>query len=146
MTKRTFSLAAILSAAALTSGVLLASINPADASPCGFARNQDTTATTSGDSPTLSATQSDFNRSDINKIGIIGAGMAAVAGLFVIGMAYRLRRAEQEADTFIAEVSQEDAFIVPSFSIPIPPEALSTSTDEQETSDSTAQKDLTPVS
>jgi hypothetical protein len=78
-------------------------------------------------------------------MGIIGAGMAAVAGLFVAGMVYKVRRADQEVDTVVAEVPQDDSLETTSFPIPIPPEALSDSTSEQKISDSTAEKDLTLV-
>jgi hypothetical protein len=80
-----------------------------------------------------------------NNMGIIGAGMAAVAGLFIAGMVYKVRRAGQEVDTVVAEVPQDDSLETTSFPIPIPQEALSDSTSEQKISDSTAEKDLTLV-
>jgi hypothetical protein len=146
--KKSFSLAAILTAAALTSGVMLASLNPAQASPCPFRKDKGINPTTvGGEAPSLSSTRLDSDNADTNNnnMGIIGAGMAAVAGLFVAGMVYKARRAGQQADTVVAEVPQEESFEATSFPIPIPPEALSASTSEQENSDSTADKDLTLV-
>lgn len=147
MIKKPFALAAILTAATLSGSVFLASMNPAQAGPCPFRRDKGSTpSTVGGDAPTLSSTQLDDSRdTNNNNMGIIGAGMAAVAGLFIAGMVYKVRRAGQEVDTVVAELPQEDSLETTSFPIPIPPEAVSDSTSEQEISDSTAKKNLTLV-
>lgn len=147
MIKKPFALAAIVTAATLSGGVFLASMNPAQAGPCPFRRdNGSTPSTIGGDAPTLSSTElDDSTDTNNNTMGIIGAGMAAVAGLFIAGMVYKVRRAGQEVDTVVAEVPQENSLETTSFPIPIPPEALSDSTSEQEISDSTVKKNLTLV-
>ncbi len=132
--KRFFSIAAILGAAALTGSVMLASTTVAQ--PCPFSKNKGITTTTSGDSPTLSSTNT-----NTNNLGIVGAGVAAVAGLFVVGIVYKVRRAGQEANAALAEFRQEESLEAASFPIPIPSEALFGSTSEPEISDPTSEKD-----
>lgn len=144
MVKRSFSVALILSAATLTSGVLFASMNPAQALPCPFAKNNDFT-TTSENTPPVRSTQVDTDSTDTNNMGIIGGGIAAVVGLAIAGIAYKVRLAGQKAEAFMADVSQEETFSAINFPIPVSPEVLSASTSQQESSDTTVKKDLTLV-
>ncbi len=138
MMKRSFSLAAIISVAALSSGALFASVNPAQA--CILSKNSGA-VTKRSDNPSAPASM------QLNpiKMGIVGAGIAAAAGLVAVGMAYKARRTGQQSDTVVAEVPQEEVLDATSFPIPVPPEALGASTSEQETANSTADKDLTLV-
>jgi hypothetical protein len=71
--------------------------------------------------------------------------MAAVAGLFGAGIVYKVRRAGQEADTALAEIPQEEFLDAIAFPISVPSDALVASISEQDTVDSTAEKDLTLV-
>lgn len=144
--KKSFVLAAIVSAAAVTGSVLLTSMNPAGAIPCGLFKNKGATTTTANDAPTLSATKLDSNEMDTKKMGFLGAGagLAAVAGLLAAGMVYKARRTRQEAEAAVAEIAQDESLEVSSFSIPVHPELLCVSTSEQDSSDA-ADKDLTLV-
>lgn len=139
--KKSFAVAAILSTACL-----FASVNPASAGPCMFGKDKGITPRNE-DSLTSPTTQLDTNQVDSNhnKLGILGIGMAAVAGLFGAGIVYKVRRAGQEADTALAEIPQEEFLDAIAFPISVPSDVLVASISEQDTVDSTAEKDLTLV-
>lgn len=139
--KKSFAVAAILSTACL-----FASVNPASAGPCIFGKDKGITPRNE-DSLTSPATQLDTNQVNAsdNNLGILGIGMAAVAGLFGAGIVYKVRRAGQEADTALAEIPQEEFLDAIAFPISVPSDALVASISEQDTVDSTADKDLTLV-
>lgn len=94
-------------AATVTSGVLLSS---AHAVACPFSQLGPKATNTAGGAP-LSSQQFDFN-----KLGIVGAGAAAVLAVGAIA----LRRASQATP-------EADDFAVSTFAIPVPPEALTPS-------------------
>ena len=139
--KKSFAVAAILSTACL-----FASVNAASAGPCMFGKDKGITPRNE-DSLTSPATQLDTNQVNAsdNNLGILGIGMAAVAGLFGAGIVYKVRRAGQEADTALAEIPQEEFLDAIAFPISVPSDALVASISEQDTVDSTADKDLTLV-
>lgn len=134
--KAHISLAALISTAALTGGVLFASMSPTHASPCPFSKAKGATSLTSSDFPSLFS-----KKLDLNTMGIAGAGIATVAGLFAAGMAYKSRYATT-ADVVLSEVPIEHPE-VPSdansdeFLYPPTPEAASFA--------SNADRDLTAV-
>jgi hypothetical protein len=144
MKKQSSSLAVILAVAALTSGVMLATTNSAHT--CVLGKGKGTRLGVSGNSPTQASAQVKPDDTSNNKLGIIGGGLAAIASLLVVGVAYKARRAGQEADKFLAELPQDGPWETTSWSIPIPPEELCESISEQEASDSSKpEKDLTLV-
>ncbi|HEY9634085.1 MAG TPA: hypothetical protein V6D14_11790 [Coleofasciculaceae cyanobacterium] len=143
MKKQSFPLAAIISAAVLVSGITLVTTNSAHA--CPFGKNKGIKAGSSGNSPTLTSRQLNSENSNINKLEIIGGGLAALAGVLVVGMVYKARRAGQEADKFLAGLPQEASFEATSWQSSIPLEELCESKSEQETADSKPEKDLTLV-
>lgn len=133
--KPNFSLAAILSTAAL-SGLLLASFNPASASGCPFSKGKGTTAITSGDSSNLLS-----KKLDLNNMGIAGAGIGTVAGIVAAGIVYQVRRSRL-AKASVADVpveQPEDSFAATS------DEFLNATTSEENVSVSKPDRDLTLV-
>lgn len=143
MIKQTFSLPALLSAAALTSGVVLASIHSAQA--CFLSKNKGTTTTTLDKSPTLISKQSNSNAIDTKKLGIIGGSAAAIAGLSVAGVIYKGRHTAQSVDDAIAQEPQEVTLVENEFSMPVTLEADTSAHPEVEMAESTPDKDLTLV-
>jgi hypothetical protein len=143
MMKKPFSLATILATATLTSGVMLVSMNAAQA--CYFGKNKGLTSPSSGNSPTFPFRQSNSDNTNIIKMGLIGVGITALGGLLMVGVVYKVRRAGQEANKALAEGPLEEFFEPDSFPIVISPKTLSASICEQETSESTNEKDLTLV-
>ncbi len=143
MIKRSFSLPALLSAAALTSGVVLASIHSAQA--CFLSKNKGTSTTSLDKSPTLISNKSNSNAIDTKKLGIIGGSAAAIAGLSVAGVVYKGRRTAQTVSDAIAENSQELTLVENEFSIPVTLEADICDHPEVEMAESTPDKDLTLV-
>lgn len=94
--KRNVSIASIVSAAAISGGVLLISIAPSQAFGCPF-KNKGIN-TSESVSPTLLS-----NKLDWTKMAIAGAGIATLGGLFAAGKAYKARLAAK-TDTVLAEV------------------------------------------
>ncbi|MBR8828489.1 MAG: hypothetical protein DSM107014_11420 [Gomphosphaeria aponina SAG 52.96 = DSM 107014] len=105
----------ILSATALTSGLLLGSINEATA--CSHLKNIGATDATNF--PNLNLDQLDFNKIAAIALG----GVTAVAA----GLLLTRRHEEQKTAT-----TQEDVFALSSFPIHIPPEALSSTTADED--------------
>lgn len=135
--KLNVSLAAI-STAAVMSGVLLSVMSPTQASACPFSKYKGTTAAT-GDSPNSSFISKPF---DFNKMGIAGAGIAGVAGIFAAGMVYKARRSRL-TDAAVAQVSIEPS----EFSSDTVEEVVLYAPNPEETvSTSTPDRDLTLVS
>lgn len=133
------SLAFSLSAIALTSTVAIATASSARA--CIFSKNSGTAPEATGDSLTLSTTETNPTRADIGKMGAIGAS-AAVAGLLLAGMVYKARRADGKAELEATEVASEISLEeVEPFSIHVPAEALSKPSQVEAES----EKDLTLV-
>ncbi len=134
--KPNLSLAAILSTAAITGGVLLAAANPTQAFGCPFSKSKGTSVETSGTPSGLVA-----KKLNPTKLGIAAAGMASVAGLFAAGMAYKARRAGF-LDPVTGEVAPEES-LQDSSSIAIPQEALSSPSSEE--ASPTSDRELTAV-
>lgn len=128
--KANLSLAAILSATAITGGVLLAAANPTQAFGCPFSKSKGTSVETSG-APSGPVAK----KFDPTKLGIAAAGMASVAGLFAAGMAYKARRTGK-LQPVTGDVAPEDA-LQDSPAIAISQDALSapTSKDASPTGD-----------
>jgi|GEM_PF-1906561 hypothetical protein len=135
--KSNISLAAILSATAITGGVLLAAANPSQAFGCPFSKSKGTSVETSGAPSGLVA-----KKFDPTKLGIAAAGMASVAGLFAAGMAYKARRAGK-LDPDTGEVAPED-FLQETPSLAIPQEAFSSASSEE--ASPSGDRELTLVS
>ena len=113
----------ILSGSALAGGILLTALN-SSASPCFYSNSQKGTSITNN-SPGLIDKQS-----NLNNLGFLGMGLAAVAGLLVAGMVYKKRlERTTAADTIIPE---DEWFYSSSFSIPIYKEALSSTVSDEE--------------
>lgn len=145
MKKQSFSLASIFWTTALITGVTLATTSAAQAS--SWAINNDITAKTSGNSPTLPSTQLSSEHTSINTMKIIGTGgIAVAASLLVVGMVYKACRAGREANKFLAELPDAASLDLTSLPISIHSEELSASNSEQTKPDSTGDKDLTLVS
>ena len=93
-------LATALSTMAISSGILLSNIAPAEAFlGCGYNKAKGTNAVNSANSTSLIA-----NKLNFPKLAIAGAGIAAVAGLFAAGISYKSRLANQ-ADATTGEAS-----------------------------------------
>lgn len=107
-------LCGFLSFTALTSSVLIATVNPASA--CLFSQSQGDASPTDV-SPTLT---NQTSSPDLNTFGIIASGAAA---LLVLG---KLARAG------IAETKAEQASDQSAFTIAIPPEAMTTAKEAEE--------------
>ncbi|WP_017719959.1 hypothetical protein [Kamptonema formosum] len=122
--KAKLSLPAILSAATITGGVLLAAANPSQAFACPFSKFKGTSVQPSGTPSGLVA-----KKFDPTKLGIAAAGMASAAGLFAAGMAYRARRAGSLA-VLTDDAAPEDSVQDPS-SLAIPQEAFSAASSEE---------------
>jgi hypothetical protein len=133
MMKSKLALAAILSTATVTGSVLLASVNPAHALPCPFksksaANTTSLTSPTSGGSSGLVAKKTKFK-----KLAIAGAGIAAVGGLFTLGMAIKSRR-DQKTEPVLADVGQAELFETSTFPIVVPQDALTSSASKEDAS------------
>lgn len=112
----------MLSAAAITGGVLLAAANPTPAFGCPFGKSGGTSAAvTRSNLSSLSP-----KKQEPNKFGIAAASIASLAGLFAAGMAYKARRAGFfEPGT--GDIAPEDS-LQDSSSIAISQEAMSAPT------------------
>lgn len=138
------SLSAALSAAVVGT-VLSASL--AAASPCPYKNwSNPTDSVTSNDPSSLTDNQLSANKPDFNKLGIVGAGFAALFGLYAGGMVLKARFAKRQAPNF-AEASQSDAEIyaekpveLPTFSIVVPAEALASVSEDQESPEPTVTR------
>jgi hypothetical protein len=112
---------------AVVSTVLLASL--ASASPCIYGKSS-TSAADLGSNPSsgLTDNQLNSNKFDLNKLGIVGAGFAALFGLYAGSTVLKARFAKQTS----AEVPQSEAYVeLPTFPIIVPPEALASTEDEE---------------
>ena len=134
--KAHISLAALISTAALTGGVLLASMSPTHASPCPFSKAKGATSLTSVDFPTQFS-----KKLGLNPMAIAGAGIATVAGLFAAGIAYKSRYATT-ADVVLSEVPLEHPEVPSDANSD---EFLYPPTPEEASFSSTADRDLTAV-
>ena len=135
--KANLSLAAIVSATAITGGVLLAAANPTQAFACPFSKSGGTSAAvTPSNLSSLSP-----KKQEPNKFGIAAASIASLAGLFAAGMAYKARRAGSLA-ALTDDAAPEESLQEP-FSIAIPQEALSSPSSEE--ASPTADRELTAV-
>lgn len=83
----------------------------------------------SNNSPNLTVKQP-----DLNKIAIIGGTIATLAGLSVGGMALKTRLS-QSAKSVATDVPQAEPFTKSNFTIVVPPEALTSSSAIEETSE-----------
>lgn len=121
--KRSFS--ASLSTAALTAAVLLATAVPSVA--CPFADRLNSTDVGPSNPPPsgLTSNSINFNQPDLNKLGIVGAGLAALLGLYAGSTVLKARWAKsQPLASSVAEL--------PVFPIYVPAEALISKVDEAE--------------
>ncbi|MBW4494780.1 MAG: hypothetical protein KME26_17180 [Oscillatoria princeps RMCB-10] len=123
--KPNLSLAAIVSATAITGGVLLAAANPTQAFGCPFSKSGGTSAAvTRSNLSSLSP-----KKQEPNKFGIAAASIASLAGLFAAGMAYKARRTGKlQPET--GDVAPEDS-LQDSSSLAIPQEAFSSPSSEE---------------
>lgn len=93
-------LATALSTLAISSGILLSNIAPAEAIlGCGYNKTKGINTVNSANSPSLNADKLNFP-----KLAIAGTGIAAIAGLFAAGMSYKSRLAKADATSNV-EVS-----------------------------------------
>ena len=122
--KKSF-LAALVSSA-VASTVVLASAGLVQAT-CPFSKLKDISDPVTSNNPSSST----FKQQDSNKMGIAGAGIATLAGLFVGGMVLksRLTRGNESvpAEVSQAELPPEASFETSTFAIVVPPEALTSS-------------------
>lgn len=123
---------ALLATAVLSGTVLLASAT--HASPCPFKQRLNSNSFSSDAPSDLSNTQLNIDQPDVNKLEIVGAGLAALLGLSIGGLFLKARLAKhQEADAAIPPISSPETYAeFPVFPIEVPAEAL-TATDQQET-------------
>ena len=122
--KRSLPLTTILSTVALTSVLLLAI-----GCPLSKMKNN------SGETSNLKSEKLMFK-----KMAIAGTGVASLAGLFAVGMAWKARR-PNKADSVVSNVPLEESFKTSTFRIVVPPEALTSSTAKE----GAAEEDLNQV-
>jgi len=131
--KQKFFLAALVSSA-VASTVVLASAGLVQAT-CPFSKVNGISDTATSNNPSSST----FKQLDSNKMGIAGAGIATLAGLFVGSMILksRLTRGNESISAEIpqAEVPPEAPFETSTFTIVVPPEALTSSKVAEEVSE-----------
>lgn len=128
--------------AAVVGTVLSASL--AAAGPCPYKSwLNPTDSVTSNDPSSLTDNQLNASKPDFNKLGIVGAGFAALFGLYAGGTALKARFAKRQAPNS-AEVPQSDAETyaeriaeLPTFPIVVPTEALTSVSEDQESAEST---------
>lgn len=122
--KKSF-LAALVSSA-VASTVVLASAGLVQAT-CPFSKMNGISDTATSNNPSSST----FKQHDSNKMGIAGAGIATLAGLFVGGMVLksRLTRGNESVPAEVpqGELPPEASFETSTFAIVVPPEALTSS-------------------
>lgn len=126
--------------AAIVGTVLSASL--AAAGPCPYKSwSNPTDSVTSNDPSSLTDNQLNANQPDFNKLGIVGAGFAALFGLYAGGMVLKARFAKRQAPNF-AEVPQSNAETyaerfaeLPTFPIVVPTEALTSGSENQESAE-----------
>ncbi len=107
--KRNLSLTGIVSTAALSAAVILASVSPSVAGDClFFNKNKGTSLSSDGaSSPALS------QKYMIKKFAIAGLGVAGVAGLVAAGIAYKARRNKQAEAMILNEVAVVEEAVTP---------------------------------
>ena len=113
--KRSLPLTTILSTAALTSVLLLAI-----GCPLSKMKNN------SGETSNLKSEKLMFK-----KMAIAGTGVASLAGLLAVGIAAKARRTNK-ADSVVSNVPLEESFKTSTFRIVVPPEALTSSTAQED--------------
>ncbi|HAA26869.1 MAG TPA: hypothetical protein DCE56_03290 [Cyanobacteria bacterium UBA8553] len=113
--KRSLPLTTILSTAALTSVLLLAI-----GCPLSKMKNN------SGETSNLKSEKMMFK-----KMAIAGTGVASLAGLLAVGIAAKARRTNK-ADSVVSNVPLEESFKTSTFRIVVPPEALTSSTAQED--------------
>ncbi|MCU0525028.1 MAG: hypothetical protein MUF72_09410 [Elainella sp. Prado103] len=124
ISKRAF--AGLISTAAVTGAVLMVTIAPG--SSCPFSQKFKGTDA-AGTSPTdLTGNQINFNQPDLKKVGIAGAGLAAMLGLYAGGMALKTRLVKQSptADLLPAAATPVE---YSTFPIEVPATALNSDTE-----------------
>jgi hypothetical protein len=131
-------LAGIISTAAVTGGVLLASFHPTSASACLYGKSKGINSATAGDSPNSGLISHKYT---LKNMGIAGIGFATIAGVVAAGAVYKLRRTRLE-DTVAAEVPFEHPEVS---SATVGEEVLYVPMPQEKVSDANSQKDLTPV-
>ncbi len=118
---------------AVVGTVLLASI--ASASPCSYGKSWSNPADSVSNSPSgLTDNQLDSSKFDFNKLGMVGAGFAALLGLYAGSTVLKARLAKRQAPE-LAEVPQAEAETyaeLPTFPILVPAEALDSTSEDEE--------------
>lgn len=138
------SFSAALSAAVLGT-VLSASL--ASAGPCPYKNwSNPTDSVTSTDPSSLTDNQLNSSKLDFNKLGLVGAGFAALFGLYTGSTVLKARFAKRQASS-VDEVPQSEAEIyaerpaeLPSFPIVVPAEALTSVSEDRESAEPTVAR------
>jgi hypothetical protein len=125
---------------AIAGSVLLASI--ASASPCPFKNGLNPTDSATPIEPSsLTDNQLNSNKPDFNKLGIVGAGFAALFGLYAGSTVLKARLTKRQAP--VAEMPQSEAEMyaeksaeLPTFPIIVPAEALTSVSEDEESVES----------
>lgn len=107
--KRNLSLTGIVSTAALSTAVVLASVSPSVAGGCPFFSQSKGTALSSDGSSSAALNQKYM----IKKLGIAGLGVAGVAGLMAAGVAYKAGRKKQAEAMIMDEVAVIEEEVTP---------------------------------
>lgn len=127
------SLSTFLSAATLTGAVLISSITPGFSCPFSNRISPSDSITTSSN-PSDFTDNANFNKSELNKLGIVGGSLAALLGLYAGGMALKSRLTKRN-ESDLAEVpysNQTEAYKeLSTFPIIVPAEALVPSTEDE---------------
>lgn len=116
---------AVWSTAILTGAVLLTSIAPGSA--CPFKQKLNPTDSVSSSNPSgVTDSSINSNQPDLNKLGIAGASLAALLGLYGGGLFLKARLAKRQspAPDVLPSTSVETYRELPSFPIVVPAEAL----------------------
>lgn len=133
------SLSAFLSTAALTGAVLVSTMTPGFSCPYGN-RTSPTDTITSSNPSSLTDHSVNFDKPDLNKLGIAGGSLATLLGLYAGGMFLKARLTKQN-ESDLAEVPQtiqeaqtiqEEGYkALSTFPIVVPAEALARDAEDE---------------
>lgn len=124
-------LSGFLATAAVAGTVLFAANS--HAFPCSYGNKFDTTDSTSAPTASGSAgNQVNFEQPDVNKLGIAGAGLAALLGLSGGALFLRARLSKKNEPLEQPMAEAESYVEYPTFPILVPSEALASTQDAEE--------------